>query len=86
MPPPDVPVPPGVCVPDVPGAAEGEPVVVPFEGGVVVVVGGDADGLRSPGPSPTRSDFDSVHPVRTLAPSATAHSPMSTFFIVPSSS
>jgi carbon monoxide dehydrogenase subunit G len=46
-----------------------------------VVVGGDADGLRSPGRSPTRLLPDSVHPVSTPAARARTHAPVSNFFI-----
>jgi hypothetical protein len=52
-------------------------------GGVdgVVIVGGDADGVRSPGRSPTRSVRDSLQAVSSPAPSATAQRPVSILFI-----
>lgn len=57
-------------------------------GGVdgMVVEGGDADGDRSPGRSPTRSVRDSLHAVSMPAPSARAQSPMSILFMGASSS
>jgi hypothetical protein len=59
------------------------------DGGMVVaggvigggVVDGDADGVRSPGFSPRRSFFDSEQAVTRTALSASAHRPVSTFFI-----
>src|SRR5262245_37387728 len=73
---------------DVEGGVEGEVLgdVVEPDGGEgdvdgVVVVGGDADGVRSPGRSPTRSLRDSVHPASTPVPRARTHTPMSNFFI-----
>jgi hypothetical protein len=56
-------------------------------GGVVLgvdgngAVGGDADGLRSPGRSPTRSVRDSLQAVSSPRPSATAQKPVSILFI-----
>jgi hypothetical protein len=54
-------------------------------GGVVIggggVVGGDADGVRSAGRSPSRSLRDSEQAVRRPALSASAHRPVSNFFI-----
>jgi hypothetical protein len=63
----EVPDPPGVVVD---GGVDGE-----------VVVGGDADGVRSPGRSPTRSEPDSVQAVSSPAPSARAQKPVSNLFI-----
>ena len=54
-------------------------------GGVVIggggVVDGDADGVRSPGRSPSRSFRDSEHAVTRPALSASAQRPVSSFFI-----
>jgi hypothetical protein len=62
--------------------------VVLLGGGVdgEVVVGGEADGVRSPGRSPTRSPGDSVQAVSSPAPSARAQKPVSILFIVEASS
>jgi hypothetical protein len=58
---------------------------VVVDGGVVVddggVVDGEADGVRSPGRSPSRSLRDSEHAVMRPALSASAHRPVSSFFI-----
>ena len=57
------------------------------DGGIVLgvdgdgAVGGDADGLRSPGRSPTRSVRDSLQAVSSPRPSATAQKPVSILFI-----
>lgn len=45
------------------------------------VVEGDAEGVRSPGRSPTRSLF-SVHAARSDAPSVSTQIPLSNLFIV----
>jgi hypothetical protein len=60
-----------------------EPPGVVVDGGVdgVVVVGGDADGVRSPGRSPTRSVRDSLQAVSSPALSARAQRPVSNLFI-----
>jgi hypothetical protein len=52
-------------------------------GGVdgMVVVGGDADGARSPGRSPTRSVFDSEQAVSRPALSVSAQTAVSSLFI-----
>jgi hypothetical protein len=61
--------------------------VVADDGGVEgvvdgdVVVGGEADGVRSPGRSPTRSLPDSVQAVSIPRASATAQTPLSILFI-----
>jgi hypothetical protein len=55
------------------------------EGGSVLE-GGDADGVRSPGRSPTRSVRDSLQAVRRPAERARAQRPVSTLFISRSSS
>jgi hypothetical protein len=76
----------------VPLGLEGEPEVLPLGdelGGVlvdgevdgVVEVGGDAEGVRSPGRSPTRSVPDSVQAVSSPAVSARAQKPVSILFI-----
>ena len=44
--------------------------------------GGDADGMRSPGRSPTRSVRDSLQAVSMPAPSARAHRPVSILFML----
>ena len=49
--------------------------------GGVTVVDGDADGVRSPGFSPRRSFRDSEQAVTRPALSASAHRPVSSFFI-----
>ena len=49
-----------------------------------VVLGGEADGLRSPGRSPTRSLPDSVQAVSRPKLSAMAQRPLSILFIVTS--
>jgi hypothetical protein len=73
-----VPVPLGLVV---------EPPGVVVDGGVDgvvdgdVVVGGEADGVRSPGRSPTRSLLDSVQAVSIPRPSVTAQRPLSILFI-----
>jgi hypothetical protein len=56
--------------------------VVADGGGVGDVVdGGEADGERSPGRSPTRSVGDSLQAVSRPAPSATAQRPASILFM-----
>jgi hypothetical protein len=50
------------------------------------VVEGDADGVRSPGRSPTRSLRDSPHPAIKVAPAARAMAALSKLFILGSSS
>jgi hypothetical protein len=67
-------------VPDPPGVVD--------DGGVdgVVAVGGDADGVRSPGLSPTRSVRDSLQAVSSPALSARAQKPVSNLFIFGASS
>jgi hypothetical protein len=52
-------------------------------GGVdgIVVLGGDADGARSPGRSPTRSVFDSEQAVSRPALSVSAQTAVSSLFI-----
>jgi hypothetical protein len=64
--------PPGVVVDDggVEGMVDGD-----------VVVGGEADGVRSPGRSPTRSEPDSVQAVSRPRLSATAQKPVSILFM-----
>ena len=56
-------------------------------GGVdgMVVVGGDADGVRSPGRSPTRSVFDSEQAVSRPALSVSAQTAVSSLFIASAS-
>jgi len=57
-------------------------------GGAVIgggVVDGDADGVRSPGFSPRRSFRDSEQAVTRPALSASAHRPVSSFFILDAS-
>jgi hypothetical protein len=71
----DVPEPPGVVVDD--GGVDGVDGVV--DG--VVAVGGDADGVRSPGRSPTRSVRDSLQAVSSPALRARAQKPVSNLFI-----
>jgi hypothetical protein len=57
-------------------------------GGVIVAgggageVGGDADGMRSPGRSPTRSVRDSLQAASKPRPSASAQRPVAILFIV----
>jgi hypothetical protein len=70
----EVPEPPGI-VDD--GGVDGVDGVV--DG--VVAVGGDADGVRSPGFSPTRSVRDSLQAVSSPALSARAQKPVSNLFI-----
>ena len=53
--------------------------------GGVTVVDGDADGERSPGFSPRRSFRDSEQAVTRPALSASAHRPVSSFFILDAS-
>jgi hypothetical protein len=80
----------------VPLGLEGEPEGLPLgdevppepvdplggDAGGLVVVGGDADGARSPpGCSPTRSVCDSPQAVSSPALSARAQRPVSTLFI-----
>lgn len=48
--------------------------------------GGDADGMRSPGRSPTRSVRDSLQAVSIPTPSASAHRPVSILFMMGASS
>jgi hypothetical protein len=68
---------------------EGDPLGVELPlGGVVadggfgaVVDGGDAEGARSPGRSPTRSVRDSLQAVSKPTPSASAQRPVSILFI-----
>jgi hypothetical protein len=57
------------------------------DGGVdgIVADGGDADGVRSDGRSPTRSVRDSLQAVSRPALSATATTPVSILFITSSS-
>jgi hypothetical protein len=50
-------------------------------GAGAVVVGGDADGVRSPGRSPTRSVRDSVHAVSMKALSPSAQTAVTILFI-----
>jgi hypothetical protein len=73
-----------------PGVVEVLPLggVVLVAGGVEgeVVLGGDADGVRSPGRSPTRSPPPSVQAVSSPAPRARAQRPVSTFVIFGASS
>jgi hypothetical protein len=57
------------------GAADGA------GGGGVTAVGGDAEGVRSAGRSPTRSVCDSVQAVASVATSARAVMPSSVLFI-----
>jgi hypothetical protein len=66
-----------------PGVAGGDGGVEGVEGVVdgVVVDGGEADGDRSPGRSPTRSVPDSVQAVSSPRLSATAQRPVSILFI-----
>jgi hypothetical protein len=67
--------------------AEPEPDVVVSvdERGVVVDVGGDADGVRSPGRSVVRVVLVSVHAVASVAINASAENPASVRFMnVPS--
>ena len=59
-----------------------DPLGVVVDDGGVVVVGGDADGVRSPpGRSPTRSVRDSLQAVSNPALSARAQKPVSNLFI-----
>jgi hypothetical protein len=44
--------------------------------------GGDADGMRSPGRSPTRSVRDSLQAVSIPTPSARAHRPVIILFMI----
>jgi hypothetical protein len=61
-----------------PAGGEGSGVLVAGGG---VVVGGDADGGRSPGRSPIRSLRDSEQPAIRVAPVRSAVTAMSNFFI-----
>jgi hypothetical protein len=73
---------PGVGVAGVGVVTEPEPETEPLAPGVVVVVEGDADGVRSgTGVSLVRLVRDSVHAVR-LRPSATAQRPVTILFVV----
>ena len=83
---PELDAPPGVVAdpdPDTEPLAEPEPDVVVSvdERGVVVVVGGDADGVRSPGRSVVRVVLVSVHAVASVAINASAENPASVRFM-----
>jgi hypothetical protein len=61
-------------------------VIVAGGGAGEVEVGGDADGMRSPGRSPTRSVRDSLQAASKPRPSASAQSPVAILFMCGASS